>query len=80
MSHARYREGWGKGGRKVGIVRESPPYSHARHRKGGVRVDKRWESSEKTHPSPMQGTGRVGKGWTKGGNRQRKPTLIPCKA
>ncbi|KMY43131.1 hypothetical protein AC622_01730 [Bacillus sp. FJAT-27916] len=64
----------------MGEARHRPPYSHARHRKGGERVDKRWESSEKAHPNPMQGIERVGKGWTKGGNRQRKPTLIPCKA
>ena len=48
------REGWGKGGRKMGIVRESPPYAHAKGMKGGERVDERWESSEKAHPNPMQ--------------------------
>ncbi|PQD94212.1 hypothetical protein CYL18_15190, partial [Pradoshia eiseniae] len=30
-------EGWGKGGQKVVIVRESPPYAHARGMKGGER-------------------------------------------
>ena len=34
----------------MGIVRESPPYAHARGMKGGERVDKRWSSLEKkTH-------------------------------
>ena len=47
-------EGWGKGGQKVGIVRESPPLPQATGIKGGGRVDKRWESSEKAHPMPMQ--------------------------
>ena len=33
-------EGWEKGGQKVGIVRESPPFAHAKGMKGGERVDK----------------------------------------
>ncbi len=72
-------EGWGKGGQKVGFVRESPSFAHARGMKDGERVVKRWGSSEKAHASPGQEVLRMGKGWTKGGSRQRKPTLCPYK-
>ena len=43
-----------KGGRKVGIVRENPPYAHAKGMKGGERVSKRWEKPGSAQPMPMQ--------------------------
>ena len=47
-------EGWAKDRRKVGKARQSPPFSHATGRKGGQRMVKGWESSEKAHPMPIQ--------------------------
>ncbi|WP_146102805.1 hypothetical protein [Pradoshia eiseniae] len=42
-------------------------------------MGKRWESSEKAHPMPMQRVQKVGEVWTKAGKSQAKPTLCPCK-
>ncbi len=39
---------------KAREARLFPPYAHARGMKDGERVDERWGSSEKAHPSPMQ--------------------------
>ena len=41
-------EGWTKGGRKVGIVRQSPPYAQAM----GDRVDKRWTKDGESQATP----------------------------
>ncbi|KMY43132.1 hypothetical protein AC622_01735 [Bacillus sp. FJAT-27916] len=61
----------------MGIVRESPPYSQAKHRKGGGRVDKAWEKPGTAHPSPRQGIGRMGKGWTNNiPDLPRRPSLF----
>ncbi|PQD96064.1 hypothetical protein CYL18_05540 [Pradoshia eiseniae] len=70
----------------MGIVRESPPFTHAKGMKGGKRVVKRWESSEKAHLRPCKGYEgwekggqKVGIGWTKHGRSQAIPTFHPYK-
>ena len=47
-------ERWGKGGQKVGIVRESPSYAQAKGMKGGERVDERWGKPGSAHSMPRQ--------------------------
>ncbi len=68
-------EGWGKGGQKVGEARQFPPFAHTRGKKDGERVVESREQSENSHPSPIQGVRRMGKGWTKGGQSQANLTL-----
>ena len=73
-------EGWGKGERKMGKARQCPAYAQATGRKGGKRVDERWESSEKAQPMPMQRQ----EGWVKGGPKageakQKKKPLLESK-
>ena len=42
------------------------------------RVVERWGKPGKAHLIPMLRVRSVGKGWSKGGESQAKPTLFPC--
>ncbi len=61
----------------MGKARQSPPFAQATCRKGGIRVVEGWEKPGNAHPFPRLCVGKVGKGWTKDGESQAKPTPRP---